>query len=157
MKNKLILSCLCVIFAASNTKIKAQKMSKSNTAPTAKIIPKTLEKHGEKRVDNYFWLNDRENPEVIDYLNQENTYYDAMTSDTKGFQKELYEEMKSRIKEDDQSVPYLYNGYYYITRLKQEKAILFIPEKKRVFLLQRKFCSIAMSWLKGIRIFNWEV
>ncbi|OAB27154.1 oligopeptidase B [Flavobacterium fryxellicola] len=130
MKNKLILSCLCVIFAASNTKIKAQKMSKSNTAPTAKIIPKTLEKHGEKRVDNYFWLNDRENPEVIDYLNQENTYYDAMTSNTKGFQKELYEEMKSRIKEDDQSVPYLYNGYYYITRFETGKGYPIYSRKK---------------------------
>ena len=121
MKNKLFLSCLCVIFAASNTKIKAQQMLKNIPTPIAKIIPKTLEKHNEKRVDNYFWLNDRENPEVIDYLNQENTYYDAMTADTKGFQKELYEEMKARIKEDDQSVPYLYNGYYYITRFETGK------------------------------------
>ena len=130
MKNKLILSCLCVIFAASNTKIKAQKMSKSNTTPIAKIIPKTLEKHGEKRLDNYFWLNDREDPEVIDYLNQENTYYDAMTADTKGFQKELYEEMKARIKEDDQSVPYLYNGYYYITRFETGKDYPIYSRKK---------------------------
>ncbi|SHM14370.1 S9 family peptidase [Flavobacterium xanthum] len=130
MKNKLILSCLCVIFAASNTKIKAQIMSKSNTTPIAKIIPKTLEKHGEKRLDNYFWLNDREDPEVIDYLNQENTYYDAMTSDTKGFQKELYEEMKARIKEDDQSVPYLYNGYYYITRFETGKDYPIYSRKK---------------------------
>ena len=116
MKNKLVLTSLCLIFVASYTKIKAQKMSKNIVAPIAKIIPKTLETHKIKRVDNYFWLNDRENPEVIDYLNQENTYYDTMTAETKGFQKELYEEMKSRIKEDDESVPYLYNGYYYITR-----------------------------------------
>nr|WP_207919051.1 S9 family peptidase [Flavobacterium sandaracinum] len=130
MKNKLILSCLCVIFAASNTKIKAQKMSKNIPTPIAKIIPKTLEKHGEKRLDNYFWLNDRENPEVIDYLNQENTYYDAMTADTKGFQKDLYEEMKARIKEDDQSVPYLYNGYYYITRFETGKDYPIYSRKK---------------------------
>ena len=130
MKNKLILSCLCVIFAASNTKIKAQKMSKNIPTPIANLIPKTLEKHGEKRLDNYFWLNDRENPEVIDYLNQENTYYDAMTSDTKGFQKELYEEMKARIKEDDQSVPYLYNGYYYITRFETGKDYPIYSRKK---------------------------
>jgi oligopeptidase B len=52
----------------------------------AKIIPKSLEKHNETRIDNYFWLNDRENPEVIDYLNKENTYYDAMTAHTKDFQ-----------------------------------------------------------------------
>jgi oligopeptidase B len=91
-------------------------MSIHIAAPKAKILPKKLKKHNEIRIDNYFWLNDRENPEVIDYLNQENTYYDSMTAHTKDFQKELFEEMKGRIKEDDQSVPYLYNGYYYITR-----------------------------------------
>ena len=84
--------------------------------PVAKIIPHTLEKHNDIRIDNYYWLNDRENPEVIDYLNKENEYYNEMTSHTKDLQKSLFEEMKSRIKEDDQSVPYLYNGYYYITR-----------------------------------------
>ena len=130
MKNKLILTCLYVIFVASYTNIKAQKMSKNIVAPIAKIIPKTLEKHKIKRVDNYFWLNDRENPEVIDYLNQENTYYNAMTADTKGFQKELYEEMKSRIKEDDESVPYLYNGYYYITRFETGKDYPIYSRKK---------------------------
>lgn len=130
MKNKLILSCLCVIFAPSITKIKSQQMLKNIPTPIAKIIPKTLEKYNEKRIDNYFWLNDRENPEVIDYLNQENTYYDAMTADTKGFQKELYEEMKARIKEDDQSVPYLYNGYYYITRFETGKDYPIYSRKK---------------------------
>ncbi|MFV8442155.1 S9 family peptidase [Flavobacterium sp. LB2P44] len=130
MKNKLMISCLCIIFAGSITKIKAQQMSKNSPTPIAKIIPKTLEKHNEKRIDNYFWLNDRENPEVIEYLNQENTYYDTMTADTKGFQKELYEEMKGRIKEDDQSVPYLYNGYYYITRFETGKDYPIYSRKK---------------------------
>ncbi|RTY86295.1 S9 family peptidase [Flavobacterium sp. RSP15] len=105
-------------------------MSKNIPSPVAKIIPKTLEKHNQKRVDNYFWLNERENLEVIDYLNQENTYYEAMTVDTKGFQKELYEEMKARIKEDDQSVPYLYNGYYYITRFETGKDYPIYSRKK---------------------------
>ena len=84
--------------------------------PVAKIIPTKLEKFDDIRIDNYFWLNDREDPEVIDYLNKENQYYQKMTAHTNNLQKELFEEMKSRIKEDDQSVPYLYNGYYYITR-----------------------------------------
>ena len=91
-------------------------MSTDLLAPKAKVIPKSLEKHKDIRIDNYFWMNERENPEVIDYLNQENTYYNSMTAHTKDFQKDLFEEMKGRIKEDDQSVPYLYNGYYYITR-----------------------------------------
>ncbi|MBB1194553.1 oligopeptidase B [Flavobacterium sp. SOK18b] len=105
-------------------------MSENIKAPLAKIIPTVLEKHGDTRVDNYFWLNKRENPEVIDYLNHENSYYEAMTADTKGFQKELYEEMKSRIKEDDESVPYLYNGYYYITRFETGKDYPIYSRKK---------------------------
>jgi oligopeptidase B len=98
--------------------------------PIAKIIPKKLKKHKEVRVDNYFWLNDRENPEVIDYLNQENAYYQAKTAHTKDFQVVLFEEMKSRIKEDDQSVPYLYNGYYYITRFEKGQDYPIYSRKK---------------------------
>jgi oligopeptidase B len=105
-------------------------MSTDSTAPKAKIIPKKLKKHNEIRIDNYFWLNDRENPEVIDYLNQENAYYETMTAHTKDFQKELFEEMKGRIKEDDQSVPYLYNGYYYITRFEKGQNYPIYSRKK---------------------------
>ncbi len=99
-------------------------------APQAKEIPKTLKKHKETRVDNYFWLNDRENPEVIDYLNKENSYYESMTSHTKGLQENLYEEMKARIKEDDSSVPYFYNGYYYITRFETGQDYPIFSRKK---------------------------
>ncbi|WP_296687273.1 S9 family peptidase [Flavobacterium sp.] len=105
-------------------------MSTNSTAPKAKILPKKLKKHNEIRIDNYFWLNDRENPEVIDYLNQENAYYETMTAHTKDFQKELFEEMKGRIKEDDQSVPYLYNGYYYITRFEKGQDYPIYSRKK---------------------------
>ena len=121
MKNLYVLGAVCFIFATSCSKKNDQKMTENIQAPVAKIIPKTLEKHGDVRTDNYYWLNDRENPEVIDYLNKENDYYNKMTAHTKEFQKELFEEMKGRIKEDDQSVPYLYNGYYYITRFETGK------------------------------------
>ncbi|OWP78390.1 oligopeptidase B [Flavobacterium oreochromis] len=95
------------------------KMSNTIIPPVAKIVPHKLEIHNDIRIDNYYWLNDRENKEVIDYLNAENTYYEQMTAETKDFQKELFEEMKSRIKEDESSVPYLYNGYWYITRFEK--------------------------------------
>jgi oligopeptidase B len=68
------------------------------------------------RIDNYYWLNERENPEVIQYLNDENAYTDFMMKDTDELQKNLFEEIKGRIKEDDASVPYMLNGYFYITR-----------------------------------------
>lgn len=130
MKNVFVLGSLCVIFATSCSKKNDSKMPDNITAPVAKIIPKTLEKHGDIRVDNYYWLNDRENPEVIDYLNKENEYYNKMTAHTKEFQKDLFEEMKGRIKEDDQSVPYLYNGYYYITRFETGKDYPIYSRKK---------------------------
>lgn len=99
-------------------------------APKANKIPKNLKKHKEIRIDNYFWLNDRENPEVIDYLNQENAYYKSMTAHTKDLQNALYEEMKGRIKEDDASVPYFYNGYYYITRFETGQDYPIFSRKK---------------------------
>ena len=110
--------------------MKVHKMIEKIQPPVAKIIPTTFEKFDDTRIDNYFWLNDRENPEVIDYLNKENQYYQDRTANQTGFQKELFEEMKARIKEDDESVPYLYNGYYYITRFETGKGYPIYSRKK---------------------------
>jgi len=84
--------------------------------PVCELIPKELNIHNDTRIDNYFWLNDRENPKVIDYLNAENSYTKSILSTTDQLQKDLFNEMKGRIKEDDQSVPYFKNGYYYQTK-----------------------------------------
>ncbi len=130
MKKLISLGCVCIIFATSCNKKKSNIMSENIPAPVAKIIPKSLEKHGETRIDNYYWLNDREDQEVIDYLNKENDYYNTMTAHTKEFQKELFEEMKGRIKEDDQSVPYFHNGYFYITRNEKGKNYPIYSRKK---------------------------
>ncbi len=105
-------------------------MSKKTAAPIAKIIPRTIEKHDHVRTDNYYWMNNRENPEVIDYLNKENDYYQQETAHTKDLQKTLFEEMKARIKEDDESVPYFYNGYFYITRFEKGKDYPIHSRKK---------------------------
>ena len=105
-------------------------MNQNILPPIAKVIPKKLKKHNNIRIDNYFWLNDRENPEVIDYLNKENDYYSQQTAHTKDFQNELFEEMKSRIKEDDESVPYFYNEYFYITRFEKGQDYPIYSRKK---------------------------
>ncbi|MBT0812595.1 S9 family peptidase [Litoribacter ruber] len=84
--------------------------------PVAKKIAKTLSMHQHTRVDNYYWMNDRSNPEVINYLNEENSYLDAQLADTLGLQEKLFLEMKGRVKEDDESVPYFKDGYYYYTK-----------------------------------------
>lgn len=98
--------------------------------PTATKITTKLEKHGHERVDDYYWLNQREDQKVLDYLNAENAYYNAMTGHTKEFQQELYEEMKGRIKEDDSSVPYKLNGYWYSTRYETGKEYPIYARKK---------------------------
>ena len=85
-------------------------------APQAKKIEKILESHGDKRVDDYFWMKERENPEVTAYLEEENDYCDLMMKDTSTFQQQLFEEMKARYKEDDESLPYFFNEYWYIVR-----------------------------------------
>ena len=99
-------------------------------APKAKKIPKELVKHGDVRVDNYYWLNNREDKAVIDYLEAENVYYAKNTAHTKDFQDELFKEMRSRIKEDDSSVPYKLNGYFYITRYETGKEYPIYSRKK---------------------------
>jgi len=85
-------------------------------APKAARKPVELNMHGHMRTDDYHWLNERENPDVLRYLEAENSYKDAMLAPTKELQEQLFNEMKGRIKEQDESVPYFYNGYTYYTR-----------------------------------------
>lgn len=87
--------------------------------PMLAKIPEKLEIHGDVRIDNYFWLNERDNPDVIDYLERENAYVDRVMSAYEGLQNTLFEEMKSRIKQDDQSVPYRDGDYYYYYRYEE--------------------------------------
>jgi len=129
-------------------------MPKIIQPPVAKIIPKKMEKFGDERIDNYFWLNDRKNPEVIDYLNKENAYYKKMTAHTKAFQKELFEEMKARIKEDDESVPYLYNGYYYITRFETGKNYPIYSRKKGSLSAKEEIMFDCNKMAKGHSYFQ---
>ncbi len=100
--------------------------------PVCKKKPKKLEKFNDIRIDNYYWLRERENPEVIAYLEQENKYTEEKLKHTKDFQENLFKEMKSRIKEDDSSAPLFYNGYYYITRTEQGKEYPIIIRKKHL-------------------------
>ncbi|WP_418511749.1 S9 family peptidase [Corallibacter sp.] len=105
-------------------------MKNLKQAPVAKKIPHELKIHNDVRVDNYFWLNDRENPDVIAYLQAENAYTKDVMTHTEDFQKSLFEEMKARIKEDDSSVPYKLNGYWYMTRFEKGKDYPIYTRKK---------------------------
>ena len=138
MKKKLVVGLtLSLIFASC----KSEKMEKTITAPIAEKQPKKLEKHGDIRTDDYFWMRlsdeqknasekDSQTQKVYDYLNAENTYFEDVMGHTNDFQGELFEEMKGRIKEDDESVPYKKNGYYYITRYEKGQQYPIYSRKK---------------------------
>ena len=81
--------------------------------PKAKKIPHEITTHGHSRIDNYYWLREKENPEVIDYLNAQNKHTEESMADTKGLQEELYLEMRGRIKETDVSAPVRRADYEY--------------------------------------------
>ena len=91
----------------------------SSTPPVAPQIPKHFIIHNDKRIDDYYWLNERNTKPVLDYLKAENDYTLAKMRHTEKLQKTLYEEMRSRIKEDDNSVPYKFGNYVYYTRTKE--------------------------------------
>ncbi|WP_442266019.1 S9 family peptidase [Tenacibaculum sp. ZS6-P6] len=109
--------------------------------PVADKSPEKLEKHGDVRIDNYFWMRltdeqknaekkDEQTQKVYDYLEAENTYFDKVMGHTNNFQESLFEEMKGRIKEDDESVPYKKNGYFYITRYEKGQQYPIYSRKK---------------------------
>ena len=140
MKQLLKFSALiCIIFASS---CKPEiKMNKDVKTPEAEIQPKSLTIHNSTRIDNYFWMRltdeqkiaknkDAQTQKVEAYLNSENEYFDKVTASTNNFQKELFEEMKGRIKEDDTSVPYFRNQYFYITRFEKGSQYPIYSRKK---------------------------
>lgn len=98
--------------------------------PIAKVIPKADTLNGDVRVDNYFWLREKSNPEVIEYLEAENEYTQAMTKHTEKFQERLYKELVSRIKETDLSVPERIDDYYYYSRTEEGKQYPIYCRKK---------------------------
>lgn len=125
-KTSILLIPLIFAFSCQTQKEKMADI----TPPVAKKVPKKLEIHGDTRVDDYYWMNDREDSEVIRFLEQENEYYRAMTSHTQKLQDTLFQEMRSRIREDDTSVPYKRNGYWYITRYETGKEYPVYARKK---------------------------
>ena len=100
------------------------------TPPVAAIRPHTMTMHGHTRVDNYYWLNERENPEVLAYLEAENQYADACLKHTEPLQEQLFKEITGRIKQDDNSVPIKIRDYYHYTRFEEGKEYPIYCRKK---------------------------
>ena len=93
--------------------------------PLARRDPVEHSLHGDRRIDHYAWLREKENPEVVAYLNAENAYTEAVLRGTEAFQEKLYQEMLGRILQTDLSVPYRLRGYLYFTRTEEGKQYPF--------------------------------
>src|SRR5215218_1729712 len=91
------------------------------TPPVAKKVPHKLEQHGDVRVDDYFWIKDKTNKDVLKYLEAENAYTATLLKPTEPFQEKLYKEFLSRIKQTDQDVPVRDRGYWYYSRTVEGK------------------------------------
>ena len=98
--------------------------------PVARVVPKVDTLHGEKRVDNYFWLREKGSPEVRAYLEAENAYTEAGMTDTQALQETLYKELLGRVKETDMAAPYRQGGYWYYTRMEKGKSYPIYCRKK---------------------------
>ncbi|MFD2823706.1 S9 family peptidase [Lacinutrix iliipiscaria] len=129
-------------------------MKKQLSPPIAKQIPKKLVAHYDERIDNYYWLNDKENHDVINYLNEENAYTKSVLKHTESFQKLLFEEMKQRIKEDDASVPYKLNGYWYVTKFEKGKDYPIYTRRKETLDASEELLFDCNEMAKGLTYFK---
>ncbi len=115
---------LATLITSCNTKKESAKIMQQSdfpSPPVAEVMPDTFTNFGKQRIDNYYWLKDKNNPKVIEYLKAENAYTDTVMASTKALQQTIYDEIIGRIKEDDESYPTFRNGYYYYSRSEKGK------------------------------------
>ena len=118
------------LITLSHTEIMAQTNQPTPAPPAAKKLAKNQTFHGETLNDDYFWLREKTDKEVISYLEAENAYTDAMMKGSEAFQEKLYQEMLGRIKQTDNDVPYRKDGYYYYSRTETGKQYPIYARKK---------------------------
>ncbi|MEW6602994.1 MAG: oligopeptidase B, partial [Nitrospirota bacterium] len=117
--------------------------------PIAEMIPKVDTSFGDIRVDNYFWLRDKNNPEVIKYLQAENKYTETVMKTTEKLQEKLYKEMLSRIKETDMTVPEKIDNYFYYTREEKGKQYKIYCRKKGILDAKEEILLDANELARG--------
>ncbi|MCH8246973.1 MAG: S9 family peptidase [Bacteroidetes bacterium] len=122
--------------------------------PVAKTEPVTLEIHGDVRTDDYFWLREREDPEVIAYLEAENEYMEAMTAHTNDLQETLFAEIVGRIKQDDSSVPYKDGAYWYYTRYEEGNDYPIVARKSGSLEAQEEIMINANELAEGHEFYS---
>ena len=129
MKKLFCILSLMAVFSIGKSMTIAQEQD-SIKPPVAKKVAKTTTIHGDTLVDDYYWLREKTNPEVMSYLEAENAYTDAVMKDTENFQAELYKELLGRIKETDVNVPYKNGDYFYYSRTEAGKQYSILCRKR---------------------------
>jgi oligopeptidase B len=142
------------MYSGCNSKVETDQ------APVAKKVPVELTIHGDTRIDNYYWLNQREDPDVLEYIVSENNYTKRVMQHTDNLQQDIYEEIIGRIKQKDESVPYKLNGYYYYKKYEEGKEY---PIYARKLVDQKAAEEILLNvnemaegydyyWIKGLSV-----
>lgn len=132
----------------------AQEAPQKMQPPVAAKKPHIIEKHNHKRTDEYYWLRDRENAEVIQYLKDENAYLDQAMAHTKPLQDTLQAEFKARIKQTDTSVPYRRDGYWYYSRTIEGKNYPVICRRKGTMEAPEEILVDGNKEAEGTRFFS---
>lgn len=159
----LILGISIFLLLACNSNKNTHKMDVK--APIAEKIPHELKIHGETRIDNYYWMRlsdeqksaekkDAQTQKVYDYLNAENDYCKAQMKHTEAFQESLYKEMIGRVKQDDASVPYFKNGYWYYTRYAEGQEYAIYCRKKGSLDNKEEIMLDGNQLAKGLAYFD---
>jgi len=123
--------------------------------PVARKVPKETTIHGDRIVDSYFWIREKSNPGVIEYIQAENDYTIRMTEHTVGLQKTLFNEFRRRIVEEDSTVPVKVDDYFYYSRTRRANSSPSSAGRGSAWNPSRRSCSTSTSWLRGTNSSTW--
>jgi oligopeptidase B len=150
LRTTLLLFCLAYIIGSCDNSNRHITMN----PPVAKKIKKELVIHDHTRIDNYYWFNERENPEVRKYIEMENSYAKAVMNDTEKIQEKIYNEIIGRIKQSDETVPYFKKGYYYYTRYESGKEYPVYCRKKETLEAKEEIILDVNKMAKGYEYYH---
>lgn len=151
-KLPILIALSCLVWASCKNDKPTQ--SKPLVAPTAKKDTKEFDEFGNKRLDEYYWLSNPKDSQVIRHLNAENAYTTATLKHTEGLQKKMYEEMVSRVEQKSQSVPYKSNGYWYYSRYDEGKEYPYQCRKKGDWNASEEIVLNIPEMAKGHKLYR---
>lgn len=151
---RLCVAILCLLSVLALAGPACRKAETGPQPPVAQSIRKEFREFGNVRVDNYYWLRERENPKVLEYLKAENEYLKAVLKPTEALQEKLYQEIVGRIKPTDMSVPYRDNGYYYYSRFEEGRDYPVYCRKKETLEAPEEVLLDASALAEGQPFFS---